>query len=127
MSRNRSDLRVNAAGMLWVAAKDQAGKQVHVETVAQNWTTFRHLALSLGWSPGAMPPYPFSHPVLATISPGSGPSRNDLTLNPRFMDWMMGWPIGWSDSTRSVTGFAPWLLLSRGALSEIASDGQTAL
>lgn len=119
---NRSELRVNSAGILWVPAKDQRGNQVAVGTVAFNWTVFRRLAVALGWKAGPMPTFPFSRPVLATIKPGSGSSPDDLTLNPAFLEWLMGWPIGWTDTTRSVTAFAPWLQHSRGALSKLVSS-----
>lgn len=119
---NRSELRVNKAGALWVSAKDQRGNQVAVGTVAFNWTIFRRTAVALGWKAGPMPTYPYSRPVLATIRPGSGSSTDDLTLNPAFLEWLMGWPIGWSDTTQSVTGFAHWLRRSRGALSKLVSS-----
>jgi hypothetical protein len=45
----------------------------------------------------------------------------DWTSNPAFTDWVMGWPIGWTDCTQPVTEFALWLRRSRGALSELAS------
>lgn len=40
------------------------------------------------------------------ISLTAGPrlSVGDLTFNPNFSDWIMGWPIGWTDPTRPVTG-----------------------
>ena len=30
------------------------------------------------------------------------------TLNPRFVEWLMGWPIGWTDCDSQVT---EWFLL----------------
>ncbi len=42
-------------------------------------------------------------------------------LNPSFVELLMGWPIGWTDCGRAVTGFAPWLRRMRGALSALIS------
>jgi hypothetical protein len=41
------------------------------------------------------------------------------TINPRFLEWLMGWPIGWSDARSSATGWCRWLQRMRGALSEL--------
>lgn len=120
MMGNRAELRVNASGMLWIPAADQVGGQVSIAETAKNWSVMRRLMTALGWRPGPMPGFPYSHRVLATIRPGSGCLPGEWILNPAFTEWMMGWPIGWTDPERSVTGFAPWLRRSRGALSEIA-------
>lgn len=119
---NRAELRVSETGSLWVPAADQVGNQVSIGEAAKNWTVFRRMAVALGWQAGPTPSFPFSRRVLATIRPGSGSSPGEWTLNPAFMEWLMGWPIGWSDITRPVTGFAPWLRRSRGALSMLASN-----
>lgn len=42
-------------------------------------------------------------------------------LNEHFVEWMHGWPIGWTDSERAVTGFQAWLQRSRIELSRLAS------
>ncbi len=36
--------------------------------------------------------------------------RGRPQLNPRFCEWLMGWPIGWSDANRPLdqTAFASW-------------------
>ena len=44
---------------------------------------------------------------------------NIETLNPDFLDWLMGWPIGWSEPERPVTEWSHWLRRSRGALSRL--------
>ncbi|WP_245426310.1 DNA cytosine methyltransferase [Phyllobacterium bourgognense] len=51
------------------------------------------------------------------LSPRS--STNDLTFNPNFSDWIMGWPIGWTDPMQPVTGWSAWLQLMRGELSRL--------
>lgn len=50
--------------------------------------------------------------------PSSDARRN---LNPRFVEWLMGWPIGWTDCAPAATALSPWLLRSRGALSMLSS------
>ena len=45
-------------------------------------------------------------------------------LQPDFSDWLMGWPIGWSDPEQPVTAWSHWLQRSRGALSEMILEMQ---
>lgn len=40
-------------------------------------------------------------------------------LNPRFVDWLMGFPTGWSDYAQTVTGWSQWLQRWRTYISEI--------
>ncbi|MGO7986112.1 hypothetical protein [Rhizobium leguminosarum] len=42
-----------------------------------------------------------------------------LTFNPNFSDWIMGWPIGWTDPMRLVTAWSVWLQRMRGELSKM--------
>lgn len=51
--------------------------------------------------------------------PQSSPERR--TLNPLFVEWLMGWPIGWTASEPAGTGLSHWLPLMRGALSTLCS------
>ncbi len=39
-----------------------------------------------------------------------------MTLNPRFTEWLMGWPIGWTESELAGTEWFRWLQLMRGEL-----------
>ncbi|MEM6493321.1 MAG: hypothetical protein AAF650_02980 [Pseudomonadota bacterium] len=39
------------------------------------------------------------------------------SLNPRFVEWLMGWPDGWTDLEQPETELSPWLERMRGALS----------
>lgn len=43
-----------------------------------------------------------------TQTSGEPLSPRDRTLNPRFVEWLMGWPIGWTDCDSQVT---EWFLL----------------
>lgn len=49
----------------------------------------------------------------------SGPksSATRRRLNPRFVEWLMGWPIGWTSLEHAETGLSAWLLRMRGELS----------
>jgi hypothetical protein len=40
-------------------------------------------------------------------------STDALSLNPAFTDWLMGWPVGWTDPLRPVTGWSRWLQHAR--------------
>jgi hypothetical protein len=42
--------------------------------------------------------------------------RSYLPLNPRFTEWLMGWPIGWTDLEPVAMAYFHWLLRMRGEL-----------
>lgn len=42
-------------------------------------------------------------------------------LNPVFVEWLMGLPIGWSDSLHPVTGLSQWLQRSHSLLCQLVS------
>jgi DNA (cytosine-5)-methyltransferase 1 len=54
------------------------------------------------WTAGHYPPPP------QTRESGAKSPASDRTLNPRFVEWLMGWPIGWTDCDSQVT---EWFLL----------------
>lgn len=44
-----------------------------------------------------------------TETPGPASSPSTRRLNPRFVEWLMGWPIGWTDCEQPATGsFHSW-------------------
>ena len=43
-----------------------------------------------------------------------------VSLNPLFVEWLMGWPRGWTDSGSRVTGLSRWLRQSRSYAFAIA-------
>lgn len=47
-------------------------------------------------------------------------------LNPRFVEWLMGWPLGWTDSEPVATEWCRWQRRMRSALSRLVS-GREAL
>jgi DNA (cytosine-5)-methyltransferase 1 len=53
---------------------------------------------------------------------GQQSSETRRVLNPQFVEWLMGWPIGWTVSEPVETGLCHWLQLSRGALSMLCSQ-----
>ena len=57
-----------------------------------------------------------------TTQDGQKLSKNTPRLNPLFVQWMQGWPIGWTNYAQPVTGFAQWLEQSRGYLYRLISN-----
>lgn len=56
--------------------------------------------------------------------PKSSPERR--TLNPPFVEWLMGWPIGWTGSAPLETASSHWWQDMRGLLSQLASPPPSA-
>ncbi len=50
---------------------------------------------------------------------GSVTSTTGRTLNPLFVEALMGWPQGWTDCGSAVTGLSRWLQLMRSELSQL--------
>lgn len=99
-----------------------SGGQFSLRNATRSWTHLWLAMKALGWTPVAMPKAcPSSPPVRVSFSHGNGCFVNDLTSNPRFYEWAMGWPINWTAPGESVTEFAVWLRRSRGALSRLTS------
>lgn len=67
------------------------------------------------------PPAPATAPAgepSSSAGPGSPPpsARSRPKLSPAFVEWLMGWPEGWSDSGSAVTGLSAWSRRWRGWL-----------
>ena len=45
--------------------------------------------------------------------------ESQITLNPRFTEWLMGWPIGWTEFELAETEWCLWLQRMRGKLSRM--------
>lgn len=115
MWANRGDFRLDSAGCMVTPNLEQVGRQVALGEVARNWTSLWRFLKATGWTAGTPPAsYPYSRPLHVTFRRGTAASPSDLPLNPAFLEWVMGWPIGWTDPTRPVTGFARWLQRGRG-------------
>lgn len=64
-----------------------------------------------------------AHPIYTV---GGIPSKTRRSLNPLFVEWLMGWPPGWTllawtDFACSATELSLWKLRMRFALSQLAS------
>jgi hypothetical protein len=44
-------------------------------------------------------------------------TASQKVLNPQFVEWLMGWPIGWTEFGPAETVLSRWLPLMHGALS----------
>lgn len=51
-----------------------------------------------------------------TSTDGEPSSRSTPKLNPRFVEWLMGWPLGWTDCGSRETEFTPWKARMRSQL-----------
>jgi hypothetical protein len=89
----------------------QAGNQFGLRNAASAWTVMWDFLLAMGWTPRS----PVSSlPFRVHLKSGEWPLRPGPSLNPEFTDWMMGWPPGWTDPLRPVTGWSRWLQHARG-------------
>jgi len=57
--------------------------------------------------------------VLQTPMAGSDTSDARRTLNPLFVEALMGWPIGWTGFGSVATAWSPWLRRMRSELSHL--------
>jgi hypothetical protein len=68
-----------------------------------------------------------SHQAQAHSTNGEKPSKSTRRLNPLFVEWLMGWPIGWTGFEPVATGlFQSWRrkhlsVLLRGLQAELES------
>jgi len=66
---------------------------------------------------------PLSRQVLRMPTPGAPSSPSGQTsrrrLNPLFVEWLMGWPTGWTACEPLGTEWSRWWLLSRFWLSRL--------
>jgi hypothetical protein len=105
-SGNRACILVGPQGLKFCSDQNQVGKQVAIKNATAAWTMFWDILIASGWTPG---PFPSSHRVRVSLSCGEKHSTHGLALNPAFSDWMMGWPVGWTDPLQPVTGWSRWL------------------
>ena len=55
---------------------------------------------------------------------GSDSFVSGLTLNPLFVEALMGWPVGWTDCGSAVTGLSRWSRLMHFALSQLLQTSE---
>jgi hypothetical protein len=105
-------------------ALGQSGNQVSLATAARLWSQLVMLAKLMGVQMADLTNYRFSRPLHLSLRPGTRSLDGEWTFNPNFSDWLMGWPIGWSDPMQAVTELSRWKQRMRGALSRLPSaDG----
>lgn len=97
---------------------EASGGQIPLQNAARCWTVVWLMLRAVGWMPGGSPSL---HPVRVNLRHGSDSSMASLIANPRFYERIMGWPTGWTAPGEQVTGFAAWLLRSRGQISKLRS------
>jgi len=59
-------------------------------------------------------------PLPATATAGDPPSSAMRRLNPRFVEWLMGWPLGWTDFAPVATEWSRWRRRMRSELSRLS-------
>ena len=100
---NRKAADLTHASRMWPtpAARDAKGanSRAHVE---QNGTGRRHMDQLANFT---------VHSPLApaTSRPGANTSATPRTLNPAFVEALMGWPTGWTGFDFAATAWSPWL------------------
>lgn len=103
----------STAGLKLMKDERQSGKQMGLKNAVYSWTVLWELLIAMGWTPRSPAS---SLPYRVRLRSGETGSVIDQTLNPRFTDWMMGWPPGWTDPLQPVTGWSAWLQRARGAI-----------
>jgi hypothetical protein len=93
--------------------------QFSIDNAARSWATLWDTMISMGCQPTTAPRS--SLPVRVNFRIGGGYSIDGLISNPRFLEHLMAWPIGWSAPGEPVTGYAAWLRRSRIELSRLTS------
>jgi hypothetical protein len=113
MGGNRISLKMGPGRFQIMVDENQKGSQAGLRQAAVAWWVMWDLLKATGWTPG---PLASSPRCLVTLLPGDRhlDGRAIYQLNPSFTDWMMGWPSGWTDPLRPVTGWSRWLQLARG-------------
>jgi hypothetical protein len=56
-----------------------------------------------------------------SLTCGKPSSKSTQRLNPQFVEWLMGWPIGWTDSGSRVTGLCQYRQRMRSLLFGLVS------
>ncbi len=111
-SGNRACIQIGPSGLAFRNDLNQTGSQMGLKNQVVSWTLLWDLLTAVGWT-GTR--FPTSHPNRVILLNGEKHSTNGLTLNPAFSDWIMGWPPGWTEPLRPVTGWSRWLRHGRGS------------
>jgi len=103
----------------------------------QQWPTPTSLSFSESRQPGNSRTYNITMDLADSLrdrltpQDGSEPLKLRRTLNPQFVEWLMGWPLGWTslaltppalrDCACSATALSRWKRLMRSALLQLDS------
>ena len=104
-SGNRACIQLSSEGLAFRCDQNQTGSQMGLRNQATSWTLLRQLLDAAGWRGKRLRS---SHPNRVVLLSGEKHSERGLTLNPAFTDWIMGWPIGWTEPQKPVTGWSHW-------------------
>jgi hypothetical protein len=75
--------------------------------------------------PGQAKAFRSGHQAPTTETPGPR-SPDAMVLNPPFVEWLMGWPIGWTDCARSATAsYRSWQRTHSSALHNALASSTT--
>ena len=121
-SSNQVCIVGSPTGIQFKKNENQTGRQTGIKNAASAWTLMWELMTAAGWTPQ---PFRFSHRFRVSVRNGEKYSTDPLSLNPAFTDWLMGWPLGWTDPVRPVTEWSLWLRRMRIALCELNSKTAT--
>lgn len=112
-----ADLQEMAEHWPTPASRDHKGanSEAHVTT---NGTGRRHMDQLPNYVEHGFP----SLPQVQQIQDGKSSSAQSRRLNPRFVEWLMGWPIGWTDFAAPEMEFSHWLRRGRGMLSTLVTE-----
>lgn len=121
----RVEIEMSQTGLRLLLDDSQIGSQFGIEETTRTWTLAWLMAEAFGVDWSKAPRFRRFRPLHLTLRRGSRSSPGDLIFNPNFSDWMMGWPIGWTDPRQPVTGWSVWLQHMRGLLSNRLSSADT--
>jgi DNA (cytosine-5)-methyltransferase 1 len=127
-SNNKHRLEVSA--VLWPTPRAQepgstsSDHGLCLREVSQQWAT----PTARDWKDGAM--LNTTVPTKSLLSrqaprimvDGGASSSNGRTLNPLFVEVLMGWPIGWTGSGSVATAWCRWLPLMRSMFFQLKQN-----
>ncbi len=119
---NRTEIELSDAGMRLRNDPSQTGSQIALGNATRQWTQTWLLIRAWNARPKGRPSFRSSRPLHLSLMFGHRSSTGDLTFNPSFSDWIMGWPIGWTEPMRPATEWSAWLLRMRGELSKLPTS-----
>ena len=117
-------ISLNEASKIWPTPRSCAGKRSSGSNrteLVKSWST----PTARDWKDGVLinnnteTRSNLSRQAPRTELGGSSTLNAPRTLNPLFVEALMGWPVGWTDCASAVTGLSLWLQLMRSELSRV--------